>query len=39
MTISEVQRIIAEVDENGDGKLNYKEVWEIGLQRDFLKTP
>ena len=38
MPISEVQRIIAEVDENGDGKLNYKEVWENGLVR-FFKIP
>jgi len=27
MTTEEVQKIIDEVDENRDGKLNYKEVW------------
>jgi len=26
MTVEEVQKIIDEVDENRDGKLNYKEV-------------
>jgi len=27
MTVEEVQKIIDEVDENRDGKLNYKEVF------------
>jgi Ca2+-binding EF-hand superfamily protein len=26
MTVEEVQKIIDEVDENGDGKLDYREV-------------
>jgi len=33
MTVEEVQKIIDEVDENRDGKLNYKEVLFLCVRR------
>ena len=38
MTKAEVQEIIDEADENGDGKLDYKEVSDILSERSVVET-